>query len=134
MDELSLFAVGVAHPNPKNRGNRQFEILLCEPGEYVMLVPEPNNPHDESAVAVFSCRNIQIGYLTAERAPWIGGMIRQGRLITAIFQEATPSGAAVRVAFDGKVPTLPPARQRPKPPPSQDDDSGFYPDYIPPDD
>lgn len=134
MDELSLFVVGAAHPNLKNRGNRQFEILICVPGEHVLLVPDPNNLHDENAIAVFSCRNIQIGYLTAERAPWIGGMIRQGRLITAIFQETTSLGAAVRVAFDGKAPTLPPTRKRPNPSPPLDHDSGFYPDYIPPDD
>ncbi len=83
---------------------------MCLPGEPAELRPEPNNPADPQAVAVYSARGIQIGYLTAERAPWIGGMIRNGREMVAIFQAPTPYGALVRLAFDGEQPQLPPLR------------------------
>lgn len=106
MRELSLHVVGADHPN-RGGGNRRFEILLCTPGEAVTLVPEPRNPVDPDAVMVLSGRGVQIGYLTADRAAWIVGMLRGGREVAGIFQQATPMGAAIRVAFDGAVPVLP---------------------------
>jgi len=127
--ELSLHVVGAAFPNRKGGGNRRFEILLCRPGEPVELRPEPRNPVDPNAVAVFSTRGVQIGYLSAERAPWIGGMIRDGRPLVALFQQATGAGAAIRVGLDGHAPTLPAERSAPKA-----DEQDFWPDDIPPDD
>ena len=123
--------VGAAHPN-RNGSNRRFEILLCPPGEPVVLTPEPKNPVDPRAVAVFSARGVQIGYLTAERAAWIGGMIRQGVPVEATFQQATATGAVIRVGIDGAVPTLPP--QRGPAAPTEEGGDGFWPDYLPPDD
>lgn len=105
----SLAVVGVDYLN-KRGPTRRFEIELCRPGEPVELRPEPNNPKDEYAVAVYSMRGIQIGYIKAERAAWIGALIRQGREMEAIFQESTSWGAVIRVAFDGESPTLPPRR------------------------
>lgn len=80
---------------------------MCSPGELVELIPEPRNPADPRAVAVFSARGVQIGYVTAERCGRIGQLIRQGREVRAIFQQATPYGAVIRVAFDGEAPVLP---------------------------
>ena len=128
--QLSLHVVGVSHPNRKGGGDRRFEILLCVPGEPVHLVPEPRNPVDPQAIAVLSARGVQIGYLSAERAQWIGGMLRNGTDIMAIFQSATPGGAAIRVGLDGAEPRLPEV----KPPAPARDDDGFWPDEIPPDD
>jgi len=128
MRELSLHVVGADHPN-RGGGNRRFEILLCAPGEAVTLVPEPRNPVDPNAVMVVSARGVQIGYLTADRAAWIAGMLRSGREVAAIFQQATPMGAAIRVAFDGTVPVLPQVvavAVEPAP--------DFWPDESPPDD
>ncbi|KQM68194.1 hypothetical protein ASE75_03990 [Sphingomonas sp. Leaf17] len=104
---------------------------MCTPGEPVALVSEPRNPVDPNAVMVISARDIQIGYLTAERAPWIGAMLRAGRAIDAVFQGPTSAGAAIRVAFDGDRPVLP-LVSHPRPHP--DADSGFWPDPTPPDD
>ena len=103
---LSLAVVGADHPNPKGP-TRRFGINLCRPGDPIELRREPRNRADENAVAVFDKRDIQIGYLTAERAPWIGGMIANGREIRAVFQEATSWGALIRVAFDGAEPVVP---------------------------
>ena len=134
--ELSLAVVGNAFPN-KDGGNRQFEVAMCRPGESVALVPEPTNQADPSAVAVYSARGIQIGYLSAERSVWIGARIRQGQDIKAIFQQGSSRGAVIRANLDGKDPTLPAIRTRSpsgSEPAAADPDAGFWPDEIPPDD
>ncbi len=69
------------------------------------LRPEPKNKHDPHAIAVLSCRGVQIGYLSAERAPRIGGMLRE-REVQAVFQRQAAFGAWIRVAFDGDAPVL----------------------------
>lgn len=108
--ETSLAVVGIDYVNAdKAKSSRRFEVRLCAPGEPVELRPEPNNKHDEHAVAVFSARGIQIGYLSAERAPAIGAKIRAGKPIRAIFQREIATAAIIRVRFDGEEPTLPPA-------------------------
>lgn len=104
---ISLAVVGVQHANnDKSKSNRRFEIALCAPGNPVELRPEPRNRFDERAVAVFSSRGVQIGYLTAERCGRIGAIIREGREYQAVFQRAATHGAWVRVAFDGAVPVV----------------------------
>lgn len=105
MKYLSLAVVGADHPNRKGP-TRRFEIAMCCPGEPVELIPEPKNPHDERAIAVYSIRGIQIGYLRAERAPFIGRMIGRGG-VSAIFQSAEKWGATIRAHLDSSAPTLP---------------------------
>jgi hypothetical protein len=131
--ELSLATVGVAHPNADG-SNRRFEILLCTPGETVALVPEPRNKADPHAIAVFSARGVQIGYVTAERAPWIGSKVAAGGPLEAVFQQATNYGALIRVNLAGEKPVLPPDPGEPKATHEQQDEDSFWPDYIPPDD
>lgn len=125
---LSLAVVGADFPNRRGP-SRRFAIELCQPGDPVELRPEPKNPADPRAVAVFSAEGVQLGYLTAERCGWIGKMIGEGREVAAVFQSKASYGAVIRVAFDGEMPIAPP----PPPPPEPEDDSGFYPDWIPPD-
>jgi hypothetical protein len=128
---LTLAVVGVRHPN-KDNSDRRFFIRLCVPGEPVELRPEPKNEFDEHAVAVFTKRGKQIGYLAADRAPRIGALIRQGRELQAVFQAETQFGAWIRVAFDGEVPVLPsPAAEQLRE--GADLDPDFYPDEEWPD-
>lgn len=109
---MSLAVVGADYPNRRGPP-RRFELAMCAIGEAVLLRPEPDNPADPHAVAVFSARGIQIGYLTAERAPLIGRMIRQGEDVAAVFQGHASYGATIRVAFGGELPVLPePKRAR----------------------
>lgn len=137
--ELSLAVVGALHPN-SDGSNRQFEIRMLNPGDAISLIPEPGNKVDPSAVAVFSFRGFQIGYLSAERCGWIGAKIQQGQDVRAIFQAATHDGAIIRVHLDGGTPTLPPPPPEPVLPEDAlyaqqaDPESGFWPDYLPPDD
>lgn len=126
---LSLAVVGAPFPNADG-SNRQFEIKLCVPGEPVELRPEPKNKRDPRAVAVFSARGIQIGYLSAERCGRIGAIIRSGREVQAVFQDEDNFGAWIRVAFDGRAPIVPANREEP---PIEPDD-GWFPDEVWPDD
>ena len=73
MDELTTSIVGMDFPNEdKSKSNRRMECMMCAPGDPVELRPEPKNPFDENAVAIFSDRGAQLGYVSAERAPLIG--------------------------------------------------------------
>lgn len=134
MRELSLAVVGVAHDNKKGPP-RQFEIAMCKPGEPVKLVHEPRNPADPNAVAVFSARDIQIGYLRAERAPMIGAAMRRG-IVTAIFQQPEAWGATIRANLDGNEPTLPSVRAKGEGAPSlgRHEEQDWWPDEEWPDD
>lgn len=102
---MSLAVVGAPYAN-KDGSDRLFEILLCKPGEQVELRPEPKNKKDERAIAVLSARGVQIGYITAERAPRIGALIRSGREVQSVFQARSEWGAWIRVAFDGEMPVV----------------------------
>ncbi|WP_242186540.1 HIRAN domain-containing protein [Sphingomonas sp. CARO-RG-8B-R24-01] len=120
--ELSLTVVGIDYANAdKAKSNRRFELLQCSPGDPVELRREPKNPHDPHAVAVFSERGIQIGHLTAERAPWIGSKIAAGEEALAVFQALAGGVATIRVRFGGGAPTLPPVPPPPPPTASFDD-------------
>lgn len=121
---MSLAVVGADYPN-KRGPTRRFEIAICKPAEPVELRPEPKNPADPRAVAVYSCRGVQIGYLTAERCGRIGALIRQGVEVQAVFQQSTAHGAVIRAAFDGEVPNLPEVRE-----PERPDEVDFWPDEV----
>ena len=124
---MLLAVVGVAYAN-KDGSDRGFEILLCKAGEPVALEPEPKNKKDENAVKVLSARGVQIGYLTAERAPWLSRVLRSGRETTAVFQRKADWGAWIRVAFDGEVPVVAPEMEE-----VRDAEPEFYPDEVWPD-
>lgn len=108
MTPLSLAIVGSQYPNKRGPG-RRFEMELCRPGESIELRPEPNHPADEHAIAVFSCRGVQLGYIPSVRAVFLGKLMREGAKVRAIFQGIGPSCGWCRVTFDGSDPVLPPA-------------------------
>ncbi len=104
MDELTTSIVGIDFPNEdKSKSNRRMECMLCAPGDAVELRLEPTNPYDENAVAIFSDRGTQLGYVSAERAPLIGKRMKEGEAI-AVFQAMHGSGAYIRIRFGGGVP------------------------------
>lgn len=107
LPDITLPIVGAVYPN-KRGPTRLFEIAVSKPGDLVELRPEPNNPYDEHAVAVFSERGVQMGYIPSARAVRIAQVIRQGAELVAVFQTAIHEGALIRVAFDGSTPDLPP--------------------------
>jgi hypothetical protein len=134
---MSLAVVGAAFKNADG-SDRHAEIRACEPGERVFLIPEPDNPHDGNAVAVFTGREVQIGYISAERARLVSVWMADDNDIVALFQRATDFGAWIRVAFDGGDPELTEAMLAPNDdePASRGsvNEPDFYPDEVWPDD
>lgn len=139
---MSLVVKGALFPN-EDGSNRLFEIAMLNPGDPVELIPDPKNKVDPNAVAVFSMRGYQIGFLSAERCGFVGGQIRAGRDVKCVFQKKTADGAIIRANFDGAEPLLPSPipevfdphlEEQMKLMAAADPDSGFYPDYVPPDD
>lgn len=124
--QITLAIVGVDYPN-RTGPTRRFGLQLLQPGDPVELRPEPDNPKDPQAIAVYTRCGIQIGYLPAERVPFIHMQWMRG-WVSAIFQGHTPYGGAARIAFDGDTPTLPPARMEPK------EEQTWWPDPEYPDD
>ena len=107
MDELTTSIVGIDFPNEdKGKSNRRMECMLCAPGDVVELRLEPTNPFDANAVAIFSDRGTQLGYVSAERAPLIGKRMKEDDA-TAVFQAMHGNGAYIRIRFGGGLPTLP---------------------------
>ncbi len=125
MRAQSLAIVGIDFPNTRGPG-RRFELEICKPGEPIELRAEPKNPFDEHAIAVYSGRGIQLGYLKSERAVFIGTLWRQGHSTTAIFQALDATCGWLRVAFDGEKPALPVIREGAL----GADEDGFFPDPI----
>ena len=128
MKRLSLAVVGADHPNKRGPG-RRFEIAMCEPGEPVELRPEPKNPFDPNAIAVYSMRGIQIGYIRAERAPMMNTAMRRTP-VRAIFQQTEQWGATIRAHLDGSEPILPTAADHHHSdwPPPGSEDADWWPD------
>lgn len=111
-NDFSLPVIGERHDN-EDGTSRQAELALCSPGEEVLLVREPENPHDRMAVAVVSCRGVKVGYLKRDRAVWIGSKIDRGYDVRAIVERVKGShlpdatlGLVMRVNMDGEEPEL----------------------------
>ena len=132
MRPLTVAIVGADYPNKRKRGpTRRFELAICQRGEPIDLRPEPDNPADEHAIAVFSCRGLQLGYLPSERAVLVGKLMREGCDVVAVFQEHAPFGGYARLAFDGAAPELPPLSVRAPQPPSVGEGADPEPDFYP---
>ena len=72
--------------------SRQEELARCRPGQRVCLEREPDNPHDPLAVALYSKRGVQLGYLGRKDARWIAPLIDAGQSVVAIAADITPKG------------------------------------------
>ncbi len=112
-NDWSLNVVGESYRNPDG-SSRQTEIARCRAGEAVILTREPDNRHDTNAVAVHSARGVQIGYVAAEHARWIGGKIDDGHRVLALIErihggtKGKPSrGVLIRLNLEGEQPAKP---------------------------
>lgn len=135
--QITLPIVGVQFPNARGV-TRRFAVDLQRPGDPVELRREPKNPADPNAIAVHTVEGVQMGYVAAERAPYIGMMMTRGE-VNAIFQGADDFGAFIRVAFD-EAPVLPPTEgvarksRTTDEPPSQEPEQDWFADPEYPDD
>lgn len=112
-NDFSLPVCGERFDN-EDGSSRQDELRQCRPGELITLMREPENPHDHMAVAVYSCRGVQVGYLGRERACWIGSKMDRGYLVAAIVHRVRGArlpgatlGLVLRLNMDGEEPELP---------------------------
>lgn len=111
IEELSIACVGARHLNPKRKGqptgSREMEIIFAARGDTVTLKAEPENKHDENAIAVYSPQGVQMGYVSADRTLMNpSGMGRGARRLRRV-SGANAVGCWIRVAFD-RYPALPP--------------------------
>ncbi|NFV80028.1 HIRAN domain-containing protein [Magnetospirillum aberrantis] len=88
---------------------RQAEIRHAKAGEELLLIREPNNPHDRNAIKVCRRNGQQIGYIMAGMAPRLADQINSGTRMGAVLEEIRggtrdrPSlGVAIRVRIWGK--------------------------------
>ena len=58
---------------------RQDQVRLCQPGDDVLLEPEPTNPADPNAIKVL-VRNSAIGYIPAYAAQTVGYWLENRRV------------------------------------------------------
>jgi hypothetical protein len=105
MPSLSLAIVGADYPNKRGPG-RRFDLAICVPGEPIELRPEDSNPADEWAIAVYSCRGVQLGYIPSQRAPLVRKWMSESREMTAVFQARSAFGGWLRLGLDGEVPVV----------------------------
>jgi hypothetical protein len=113
--QITLPIAGADYPNRKRGPSRRDLIAQLVPGDPVTLRPEPANPADPHAIAVLDRAERQLGYIPAERAPWIGTCMRRGA-VAAIFQGHSPRSGFIRLAFGGDTPALPAKADTPPPP------------------
>jgi HIRAN domain len=77
--ELSELVPGAVVFNVAGTSHRQDALQgpSFAPGEPIQLIPEPNNPYDRNAVAVWdTSRRRHIGYVPRELAPTVGQIYR----------------------------------------------------------
>jgi hypothetical protein len=122
MHELSVAIVGIGYDNDDG-SNRLFHLRMQAPGDTLELRREPRNEHDEYAVSVYCRRGYRLGFVPAERAPWLGAKILDGLEVQAVFQELQEKIAVLRVRIGGGAPTLPASRIR-----GEAEEPDFYPD------
>ena len=107
---------------------------MCSPGEPVSLIAEPKNPADPQAIAVYSMRGVQIGYIRAERCQMIHTAMRRAS-VHAVFQQSDRWGATIRAHLDGTEAVLPDpidSRAADWPPPGSEE-ADWWPDEDWPD-
>jgi hypothetical protein len=112
-NDFSLPACGERFAN-EDGTSRQEELRRCAPGDWLQLVREPDNPHDPLAVGIITTRGVRVGYLSRERAGWIGSKIDRGYDVRAIVQRVKGShlsgaalGLVMRLNMEGEEPALP---------------------------
>lgn len=111
-NDFRLAAVGERYDN-EDGTSRQAELARMAPGDGVLLVREPSNPHDPRAVSLRSERGVTVGYLSRDHASWVGSKIDRGYAIEAIVHRIkgeTMAGSAlglvILVNMEGDAPEL----------------------------
>lgn len=83
---FSTRVAGVMFDNADGTSRQQI-LKKCHPRQSVKLVREPNNPHDKSAIAVFTTGGKQIGYMPSD--PRLAQHMDMGGAVSAIILKIT---------------------------------------------
>jgi hypothetical protein len=92
--------VGVTHANADGTP-RQDLVRRLTKGEELVLTPEPNNPHDAEAVAVFNRDGQQLGYLP--RHSGVALLIDRGAHVTATVLRVVGGGGLLALLFRSRA-------------------------------
>lgn len=90
-ESVLMTAVGERFANADG-SSRQAELGRCREGDPVLLRREPDNPADLMAVAVYTERDVRVGYLRRAHAEWIAPIIDAGTRVTASIASVAPKG------------------------------------------
>lgn len=108
--EASVPVLGADLPTPR-AAERREEITRCHPGDILELRREAEKRRGSRIVGVYSPRGVQIGYIFPDR---LGHAVRLTSMARAIFQNPDTFGAVARINFDGRAPTLPQPKPKPR--------------------
>ncbi len=73
-------------------------------GRRVRFVREPENPHDENAIAAFNGRGARIGYLPREEAKWLAPLLDDGFVRLGGLAESLSEDQALGVTLIARAP------------------------------
>lgn len=71
---------------------RQRIVKKCKGGERLVLRRDPDNEHDQFAVAVHRANGDQIGFIPSDSAEWMGRCMDEGHEFWAEVKEVTGQG------------------------------------------
>jgi hypothetical protein len=104
------FVAGLAYPSPSGGSRGRYAARHVRVGDELELRPEPDNPHDEDAVATYH-RGFHLGYVPAKHV-WVARSIDEGDMhrvrITSvettgfwIFRQASHVSIMIEIVSDG---------------------------------
>ena len=83
---------GVSYSNKDGTSRQDYVKKYCKPGLYLVLRPEPDNPEDPEATAVFvrtDKGDLQIGYITSDANRTVSSDLADGETVSAKITEIT---------------------------------------------
>lgn len=92
------------HLSGEEYDGRQGPIGRLEPGQFLVLRREPNNPHDSNAVAVTTQFGSTIGYIPRKNANWVARLLDEGYALSAcvacLFDDDRDGDVDVQIHID----------------------------------
>ncbi len=81
----------------------QLPFEPIKKGEPVFVLPEPSNPMDKNAVAVFSSKGYKIGYLPKEKTTEFHLRFKAGVTTAKVEYVLSRGGATIDIEFYDKI-------------------------------
>ncbi len=91
-----VFVAGTSF-SPEGSNKREETARNCCVGERMLLLREPENPHDSNAIAVHTRAGWKVGYIEREHAEWITPIIDRNEEVSAIVEWLDGVSSAPRI-------------------------------------